>query len=111
MANIDLDAMTYQELSQLIEAARTKREARQGEARAALIAEFQERAKALGITFNDLRAAEEPSPTRKPRKGSRAPVPAKFRGPDGATWSGRGRKPRWLSVLEAQGKRAEDYRI
>lgn len=40
-----------------------------------------------------------------------APVPAKFQGPNGETWSGRGLMPRWLSALVAQGKTKEEFAI
>lgn len=36
---------------------------------------------------------------------------AKFRGPNGKTWSGRGRAPAWLTVLEKQGTSREQFRI
>ncbi|MBP6718011.1 MAG: H-NS histone family protein, partial [Rhodoferax sp.] len=39
------------------------------------------------------------------------PAVAKFRGPNGETWSGRGLMPRWLSALVAQGKTREDFAI
>lgn len=38
-------------------------------------------------------------------------VPAKYRGPDGATWSGRGLKPRWLADALNGGKQLEDFLI
>jgi DNA-binding protein H-NS len=44
-----------------------------------------------------------------PLKGKKAPV--KYRGPSGETWSGRGLAPRWLSELEAKGKKRESYLI
>ena len=39
------------------------------------------------------------------------PVPPKFRGPDGQTWSGRGLMPRWLSALVAEGQPRENFAI
>ncbi len=43
---------------------------------------------------------------------ARKPVAPKFRNTKtGETWSGRGRTPRWLAALEAQGKSREEYRI
>lgn len=39
------------------------------------------------------------------------PVAAKFRGPDGQTWSGRGLMPRWLSALVAQGQSKEEFAV
>lgn len=44
------------------------------------------------------------------KKNSR-PVAAKYRGPNGETWSGRGLMPRWLSALVAQGKSKEIFAI
>jgi DNA-binding protein H-NS len=38
-------------------------------------------------------------------------VAAKYRGPNGESWSGRGLMPRWLSAQIAQGKAKEDFAI
>jgi len=43
---------------------------------------------------------------------ARAPVPPKFRNPEtGATWSGRGKAPRWITEAEEQGKSRDDFLI
>jgi DNA-binding protein H-NS len=42
--------------------------------------------------------------TRKPRDDIGAKRAAKYRGPNGEEWSGRGRTPKWLAVLEAEGE-------
>lgn len=47
---------------------------------------------------------------RKKEKGSAA-VAAKYRGPNGETWSGRGLTPRWLAALIAQGQTKESFAI
>ena len=39
------------------------------------------------------------------------PVAAKFRGPEGQTWSGRGLMPRWLAALVADGQPKETFAI
>ena len=39
------------------------------------------------------------------------PVAAKFKGPNGETWSGRGKMPRWLAALVAQGQLKEDFAV
>jgi DNA-binding protein H-NS len=44
------------------------------------------------------------------KKKTRA-VAAKYRGPNGETWSGRGLTPRWLAALVAQGKPKESFAI
>ncbi|MEN9437922.1 MAG: hypothetical protein RIR09_2577 [Pseudomonadota bacterium] len=80
---------------------------------------------AFGITLKDLQSA-----AGAPRKGrgrpaaakkvktpgvkkakSTTPVAAKFRGPNGETWSGRGLTPRWLASLVAQGQAKESFAI
>lgn len=44
----------------------------------------------------------------KPRK----PVAAKYRDPESkATWSGRGRVPRWLAAHEAAGRAREEFAV
>lgn len=50
--------------------------------------------------------------TRKYKvKTARPPVEAKYRGPNGEEWSGRGLTPRWLSALIAQGRTKQDFFI
>ena len=45
-----------------------------------------------------------------PKKAMSA-VAAKYRGPNGETWSGRGRAPTWLTVLEAEGRQRSEFLI
>ena len=81
---------------------------------------------AFGITIKDLQSASASASKRAGKPGSKAnnksvagaakrsgsgPVPAKYRGPNGEAWSGRGLAPRWLSSLIAQGKKKEDFAI
>lgn len=65
---------------------------------------------AFGITVADLEAGKT-----RPRKATTAkssnPAPAKYRGPNGETWSGRGLMPRWLAALVAQGQNKETFAI
>lgn len=45
------------------------------------------------------------------RGRAKTTVAAVFRGPNGETWSGRGRTPKWLAALEAQGQSRDRFRI
>lgn len=68
---------------------------------------------AFGITLKDLetgkgRARKAVSTAAKP---SAKPAAAKYRGPNGETWSGRGLMPRWLAALVAQGRSKEEFAI
>jgi DNA-binding protein H-NS len=50
----------------------------------------------------------------KPAKAARKslnPVAAKYRGPNGESWSGRGLTPRWLSSLVEQGQSKESFAV
>jgi DNA-binding protein H-NS len=38
-------------------------------------------------------------------------VPAKYRGPSGETWAGRGAKPRWLVAAIKDGRKIDDFLI
>lgn len=83
---------------------------------------------AFGITIKDLQAATLGAKTRgrpagqgkaavklviasSKKKAVKTPVAAKFKGPNGETWSGRGLTPRWLVTLVAQGQPKESFVI
>ncbi len=38
-------------------------------------------------------------------------VAVKFRGPNGETWSGRGKAPNWLTSLEAQERHRDEFLV
>lgn len=79
--------------------------------------------RAFGIGIKDLQSAASKAgkaraaqvvkrgraKTAKTSAGST--VAAKFRGPGGETWSGRGLMPRWMAALVAQGRQKEDFAI
>jgi DNA-binding protein H-NS len=59
------------------------------------------------------RPAGKAAGAAKPSNGRRrtGKVPPKYRGPKGELWTGRGRSPRWLAALEADGKKRDSYLI
>jgi DNA-binding protein H-NS len=44
-------------------------------------------------------------------KKVKSAVAAKYRGPNGETWSGRGQAPKWLAALVAQGRKRDEFLI
>ena len=120
---VDLDRMTVQQLVALIAAAEAKRRDKLEDARAELRAEMERRAAELGISADDLfsmagqqapteqRAAKNGPRTRKPRDDIGAKRAAKYRGPNGEEWSGRGRTPIWLAALEAESKNRKEFAV
>ena len=88
------------------------------------VQDIRDKMKAFGITVKDLQGAPagrkgrgKASAKAKPKAAGAksrvagAVVAAKFRGPNGETWSGRGLTPRWLSALLAQGKTKQDFAV
>jgi DNA-binding protein H-NS len=89
------------------------------------VRDIVEKMQAFGITLKDIQSAlgkpragkgrgkaVTPKPaTKTGGKKTAAPVAAKYRGPNGETWSGRGLMPRWLAALVAQGRTKEEFAI
>ena len=97
-------------LADVISKAREKQQERQEEAKAALLAEFRQKAASLGLQVN-LDLLETPAPTRRRRSDAGQILPVRYRGPNGETWSGRGHPPNWLTGLEAVGRSREEFRV
>lgn len=94
------------------------------------VQEIRAKMQAFGITLKDLQSAKSSkgragkAKTKAAKTGgaakragagakkkSASAVAAKYRGPNGETWSGRGLTPRWLATLVAQGRTKEDFAI
>lgn len=95
----------------------------------ATVKEIHAKMHAFGITLKDLqlrksgklartfkgkdgalKAARIPKAPKAARKSGTV-VAAKFRGPNGESWSGRGLTPKWLSALVAQGHSKESFAV
>jgi len=97
--NIDAIILTAQEYR------RTKHQ----EAKENLITEIREKAAKAGISINELFPSASPSASR--RRGSGTNQKVKYRSPNGDTWSGRGKPPKWLQTLETEGRKREEFRV
>lgn len=81
------------------------------------IKEILAKMQAFGVTLKDIQQAMakprksrgKPKATSPKRTGGK--VAAKYRGPNGETWSGRGLMPRWLMSLVEQGGKKEDFAV
>jgi DNA-binding protein H-NS len=77
-----------------------------------VIQDIKEKVKAYGLSAQDLGFSGAAATRRKRSSGSATKAPAKYRGPNGETWSGgRGRKPRWVTEALAAGKKLEQFAI
>ena len=111
-AGFDLGQMTVPELIALRDAAEAKRREKLESAKEAVLAETTAKLAELGLTLEEV-LPDRPAVAsgRKVRKDAGTTAAAKFRGPNGEEWSGRGRLPRWLRALEAEGKTRDQFRI
>jgi len=83
----------------------------QREERTAAIAQIKALMAQYGLTLADL-GGRSPLPAPKRGQGSGAKVPPKYRDPaTGATWSGRGLKPRWLEAALAAGRSLSGFAL
>ncbi len=109
-----ISSLNYTELDELIALAQRECAGKLDEACRSLMAEFEEKAASIGLTPDQLFGQSRSAP-EKPKRGKKteqqsAPAAVKFRSPSGQTWSGRGRKPIWLTQAEASG-RSEEFRV
>ena len=89
------------------------------------VEEIRAKMEDFGITAKDLQTVKRGARGAKGKKavvakkqtgraGSKAAgstVAAKYHGPNGETWTGRGLTPRWLKSLLEQGRTKEDFAI
>lgn len=89
------------------------------------VEEIRAKMEAFGITAKDLQTVKrgarggkgkKPATARKSVKGASSkkpgsPVAAKYHGPAGESWTGRGLTPRWLKSLLEQGRTKEEFAI
>jgi DNA-binding protein H-NS len=82
---------------------------------------------AFGITLKDLqqalggvrsrrgkgmaKSAVKKTAAKKRSLPGKKTIAAKYRGPKGETWSGRGSMPRWMAALVAKGRKKEEFAI
>ena len=111
-----LETLSVSDLRRVIDAAETLVNDKIDGERRSFIEETQRRAASLGVDMRTLLG----SPTAGAKRGrgkarnpaaTRAKPAAKYRGPNGEEWSGRGRPPRWLVAAEADGKQRGSFAI
>ena len=106
--------MTVAELTALRDAAEAKRREKLDDAKNAVLEETRAKLAELGLTLEMVLpisgSAGQGGQGRKRRRDAGQLLPVRYRGPSGETWSGRGRMPKWLQTLEAEGRNREEFR-
>lgn len=106
---INLQTLSIAELKSLQIEIANEMEARGKEERLKLLQEFRDKAKALGVSLEDLLAGQKP----KGKARAAGKVAAKYANPADAsqTWTGRGKRPRWVSDYLSGGKSLDDLKL
>jgi DNA-binding protein H-NS len=94
MLKSSLDTLSNQALSKL---------------RDEIAGEIKNRVESLQREINQLIGPTPAAVKGGPAKGNK--VAPKYKGPQGEKWSGRGKKPRWLTIAMSEGNQLEDFLI
>ncbi|MFP5285129.1 MAG: H-NS family nucleoid-associated regulatory protein [Thermoanaerobaculia bacterium] len=106
---IDLSKLSVEELETLVRDAQAEIVARKEAERERVLQQMRELAASLGMTLEDVLRMEK----RGGGGGGGGAVQAKYRHPDNPdlTWSGRGKRPAWVTEALASGKTMDDLAV
>lgn len=107
--SLDFSTYSFDELSELRKEIDSEIEARKTEEIEKLRTKVTESAHTLGVSIEELFGLRAGS--KRQTRHARGKQPARYRGPGGEEWSGRGPAPRWMKPLLAKGKTKEDFLI
>jgi len=102
---------TYLELKEQAEKLLAEAERMREQEISDAIEDIKRKIELYGLTAADLGFARN-GPGNSGRAKPAAKSPARYRGPNGETWSGgRGRKPQWVVDALKQGRNLEDFAV
>jgi DNA-binding protein H-NS len=106
----DFSAYSFDELLDLKKGIDSEVESRKAKEIEGLRVRVTESAHTLGVSIQELFGLS-PQAAKRETKHPRGKQPAKYRGPNGEEWSGRGPAPRWMKPYLAKGKTKADFLI
>ena len=105
--DIDLDSMSYEELEALIKDAEKARSTLAARRRLEARRAAEEAVKQYGLSIEDVLSAGKSSGSKATKNPPRYVHPEDPK----KTWTGKGRKPKWISEALTKGKKLEDFAI
>jgi DNA-binding protein H-NS len=108
-APVDFSRYSFSELVEIKTDLEREIESRKTKEIDELRTKVSESAHALGISVEELFGMR--SRGKGATKHPRGKQPARYRGPNGEEWSGRGPNPRWMKPLLVKGKTKADFLI
>jgi DNA-binding protein H-NS len=106
-----IDHLDAEELASLIKRAEQQLEKKRKEMRDRLLADMRAAAEKAGFDFDDLVGRGAAIDGRRKRSDVGVRLSAKYVGPNGETYKGRGPVPKWLKALERKGVSREKFRV
>jgi DNA-binding protein H-NS len=109
-SNIDLSKLSIEELESLVKDAQAEITARREAERERVLGQMRELAASLGLTLEDVVKLERGKAVRGVAAAS---VQPKYRHPTNPslTWTGRGKRPAWVTEALAAGKSLEELAV
>jgi DNA-binding protein H-NS len=98
---------TYQEIVQKINELQKQAEEIKAREQAAVIDDIRKKIDEYGLTAEDLGFGSKAVPSKKTARK----VPVRYRDSAGNTWTGRGKRPGWLTQALASGKSIDDFLV
>jgi DNA-binding protein H-NS len=111
-APLKLSTYSFEELLEIKRNVDSEMDSRRAKEVENLRARITDTAQTLGVSIEELFGL--PSSARNGRrrtKHAKGKQPAKYRGPNGEEWSGRGPAPKWMKPLLTKGKTKQDFLI
>ena len=108
--NVDISKLSDEDLTALISTAQEEISNRRERKKADFLISFREAMNALGLSPAEVAASLGRGPG-KSNRDSRIKVAPKYRNPlsPEETWSGRGKRPKWLQVQLGKGRKLEEF--
>lgn len=98
---------TYQEIVQKINELQKQAEEIKAREQTAVIADIRSKIEEFGLTAEDLGFGSKAGASKKTSRK----VPVRYRDSAGNTWTGRGKRPGWLTQALQSGKAIEDFLV
>jgi DNA-binding protein H-NS len=108
--SLDFSKYTFADLVEIKKELESEMQSRKTKEVEELRANVSERAHNLGVSIEELFGLRRQRGTRV-TKHPKGKQPAKYRGPNGEEWSGKGPSPKWMKPLLVKGKTKADFLI
>lgn len=104
---VDISKLNYKELIELEKEVQKLIEIKREDEKKQFINTVKELSSQSGFDLEDIFDSVYKAKNKKTKKA----VEIKYKGPNGETWSGRGRQPVWIKTALENGKILEDFEV